>query len=130
MDEKITIIEGPPPLFEPIEDGWALGLNESPLLYDLALTRLRTFNGPALVERCHRAWTSQSTIHLHYRNDLGMEEKAPIMAARSIESADGHVLLLWCRRKSEEVEEELDFGSSDDQSDNDDNKDDNRDEMI
>jgi hypothetical protein len=28
MDEKITIIEGPPPVFEAVNDGWALGLNE------------------------------------------------------------------------------------------------------
>lgn len=120
MEDKITIIEGPPPVFEPIEDGWALGLNEGPYLYDLALTRLRTYNGPALVERCHRAWRSQSAINLHYRNDMGLEEKAPIMAARSIETNEGHVLLLWCRRKPEEVEEELDFGDNIDGYDEDD----------
>lgn len=121
MDEKITIIEGPPPVFEAIEDGWALGLNESPYLYDLALTRLRTFNGPALVERCHRAWNNQTTINLHYRNDMGMEETAPIMAARAIETNEGHVLLLWCRRKPEDLEEELDLGDDieDDEDDDD-----------
>ena len=31
MDDKITIIEGPPPVFEPVQDGWALGLGEGPL---------------------------------------------------------------------------------------------------
>jgi hypothetical protein len=117
MDDRITIIEGPPPVFEPIEDGWALGLNEGPLLYDLAMTRLRTFNGPALVERCHRAWDNKITINLHYRNDMGLEETAPIMAARSIETDDGHMLLLWCRRIPEEIEEGIDFG--DDEEDND-----------
>ncbi len=123
MDDKITIIEGPPPVFEPIDDGWALGLSEGPYLYDLTLTSLRTFNGPALVERCHRAWNGQNTINLHYRNDMGMEEKAPIMAARSVETNDGHVLLLWCRRKPEEVEEELDLGDQDDQFDGDEDDD-------
>jgi hypothetical protein len=118
MEDRITIIEGPPPVFESIEDGWALGLNEGPFLYDLALTRLRTFNGPALVERCHRAWASRTVINLHYRNDMGIEETAPIMAARSVETGDGHMLLLWCRRQAEEVEEELDFG--DDEEDFDD----------
>ncbi len=106
-------------MFEPIEDGWALGLNEGPALYDLALTRLRTFNGPALVERCHRAWNNHSTINLHYRNDMGIEETAPIMAARSVDTGDGHLLLLWCRREPEEVEEELDFGDDDDDLDTD-----------
>ena len=104
MDDKITIIEGPPPTFENVEDGWAMGLNESPLLYDLALTRLRTFNGRALVERCYRAWNQQASMYLYYRNDLGLEEQAPIMAARSVETNDGQVLLLWIRRKPEESE--------------------------
>lgn len=114
MDDKITIIEGPPPVFEVIEDGWALGLNESPVLYDMALTRLRTFNGPALVERCHRAWRDQSTMFLHYRNDLGLEQKAPILAARTVDTGDGQVLLLWIRREPGEDEESA---SDDDNSD-------------
>lgn len=120
MDDKITIIEGPPPVFETIEDGWALGLNEGPLLYNLSLTRLRTYNGPALVERCHRVWRDQATINLHYRNDMGLEEKAPIMAARSIETTDGHVLLLWCRRRLDEDEQEIELGDQDDDSADDD----------
>lgn len=114
MEDRITIIEGPPPVFETIEDGWALGLNESPMLYGLALTRLRTFNGPALVERCHRAWNTHTTINLHYRNDMGLEEMAPIMAARSIETDEGHMLMLWCRRDAEDIEEEIDFDDDDD----------------
>jgi hypothetical protein len=115
MDDRITIIEGPPPVFEPIEDGWALGLNEGPILYDLAITRLRTFNGPALVERCHRAWNKQVTINLHYRNDMGLEETSPIMAARSVETNDGQMLMLWCRRKPDDLDDdELDFGEDDD----------------
>lgn len=104
MDEKITIIEGPPPVFESIDDGWALGLNESPAVYHTALTRLRTFNGPALVERCHRMWNQNESIYLHYRNEMGLEEKVPILAARSSESNDGQVLYLWIRRSGVEVE--------------------------
>ena len=30
-EEKITIIEGPPPDFEDIDDGWALGSKREPL---------------------------------------------------------------------------------------------------
>jgi hypothetical protein len=115
MDDKITIIEGPTPIFEEINDGWALGLNEGPVLYDLMMTRVRTFNGQALVERCHRAWNDRSSIFLHYRNELGMEEKAPIMAARSVTTQDGSVLLLWVRLEFEETETESgnDSGSED-----------------
>ncbi len=114
MDNKITIIEGPPPNFEEIDDGWALGLNEGPYLYDLAITRLRTFNGPALVERCHRAWNRNDTMFLHYRNDMGLEEKVPIMAARTLDTNDGQVLMLWIRKPLEESEVEIDFDDDDD----------------
>jgi hypothetical protein len=110
MDDKITIIEGPPPVFEPAQDGWALSLNEGPHLPLTVMTRLRTFNGPALVERCYRRWRINESIHLHYRNDLGMEEKAPIVAARSMETNDGHVLLLWIQLDPQKVHLELDSG--------------------
>ena len=115
MEDKITIIEGPPPVFEAVNDGWALSLNESAGLSVPALTRLRTFNGPALVERCYRAWNAKDPIHLHYRNDMGMEQSAPILAARNVETADGHVLLLWVYLDHEKVEYE--FDTEDDDSD-------------
>jgi hypothetical protein len=116
MDDKITIIEGPPPIFEHVNDGWAMGLNESPSLSVPALTRLRTFNGPALVQRCYAAWHSKSSIRLHYRNGgTGLEETAPILAARNVDTPDGHVLLLWVYLNSDEVERAIDPG--DDQAD-------------
>jgi hypothetical protein len=113
MEDKITIIEGPPPVFEAVNDGWALGLNESANLSVPALTRLRTFNGPALVERCYRAWNAKLPMHLQYRNDMGMEQTAPILAARNVETSDGHVLLLWVYLDHEKVEFELDSGDED-----------------
>ncbi len=116
MDDKITIIEGPTPVFEDTNDGWAIGLNESPMLYDTLFTQVRTFNGPALVERCHHAWKRNSTIYLHYRNEMGLEEKAPIVAARSVDTNDGQVLLLWLRQLPtfEDLQEYMQ--SSDDES--------------
>jgi hypothetical protein len=102
MDNKITVIEGPPPTFETVEDGWVAGLNEGPYLYDLALTRLRTFNGQALVERCYRTWNLQNTMFFHYRNELGLEQQDPIMAARALKTTDGDVLLLWVRREPDD----------------------------
>jgi hypothetical protein len=118
MDDKITIIEGPPPTFEAVSDGWVLGLNESPNLGEVAVTRLRTFNGPALVERCHRAWRNQQPIHLEFKSDDGLQQQAPIVAARHLETEEGHLLLLWVRLTDEEVELELgyedDFGEGDD----------------
>ncbi|RJQ44200.1 MAG: hypothetical protein C4545_01880 [Anaerolineaceae bacterium] len=121
LEDKITIIEGPPPVFEPIEDGWALGLTEGPFLFDMSLTQVRTFNGPELVERCHRMWKENGVIHLHYRNEMGVEEKVPIMAARSIETDEGQVLLLWTRHTPEDYE---DFDDLDDDDDEDEEEDD------
>jgi len=119
MDDRITIIEGPTPTFELIDDGWAIGLNESPFLYDMALTRLRTFNGPALVERCHRAWSKQEPIYLHYRNEIGLEEKIPIVAARAVDTDDGNVLLLWVRHEIDDLDldEDDDIDIEDDSDD-------------
>lgn len=105
LEDKITIIEGPPPVFEQIDDGWALGLSEGPLLYDMSLTQVRTFNGPELVERCHRMWKENGVIHLHYRNEMGVEEMVPIMAARSIDTEEGQILLLWTRHTPENFED-------------------------
>ena len=118
MEDKITIIEGPPPVFERIDDGWALGLNESPAFYGMALTRLRTFNGPALVERCHRRWSKREPIKLHYRDEVGLETTAPILAARSVETDDGQVLLLWLHVERDDMELEID-ASDDDSTDDD-----------
>lgn len=97
MEDRITIIEGPTPVFEIVDDGWALGLNECPTNGDIAITRLRTFNGPALVERCHRAWHQKEPIYLHFRNKMGLEQKVPILAARASEVDEGQILYLWIR---------------------------------
>ena len=117
MDEKITIIEGPPPTFETVGDGWILGLAESPNLYNIALTRLRTFNGQALVERCNRAWRKNNTINLEYRGLDGLEDRAPIVAARTLEVDDGQMLFLWVRLEYDEEGEgdgeEADFDDDD-----------------
>ena len=97
MDDKITIIEGPPPAFEAVNEGWVLGLYEGSVYADIVLTRLRTFNGPALVERCYKAWKSQGTIQLEYRNGDGLQNSTPIVAARTLEAEEGQMLLLWLR---------------------------------
>jgi hypothetical protein len=113
-DEKITIIEGPPPVFEPVGDGWALGLNESPILSNVVMTRLRTFNGPALVERCHRAWRNLEAIPLEFRSSDGLIQNAPIVAARNVETQDGDMLLLWIRLAEDEAELEIGYDDDED----------------
>ena len=118
MEEKITIIEGPTPVFEPVTDSWAIGVSESPNLGEIVVTRVRTFSGPELVERCHRAWRHQQPICLEYRTEEGLQEQAPIVAARYLETDEGHMLLLWLRLVDEGVE--LQFGYDDDTGDSED----------
>jgi hypothetical protein len=118
MEDKITIIEGPPPTFEDVHEGWPLGLNESPSLHKLALTRLRTFNGPALVERCYRAWCKQQIIQLEFRAGDGLIHKTPIVASRTLDVDDGQLIFLWVRFTEQEALIEL--GADDDQYDHED----------
>jgi len=128
MEDKITIIEGPTPTFEAVIDSWAIGVSESPNLGEVVVTRLRTFNGPELVERCHRAWRHQQPICLEYRTEEGLQEQAPIVAARYLETEEGHLLLLWLRLVDDGVE--LQFGYDDDSGDNEDSDSDIQDWSI
>lgn len=109
MDDKITIIEGPPPTFESVNEGWVTGLLESPSLADIVITRLRTFNGAELVERCNRAWRNQGSIYLEFRSSDGLKQYAPIVAARTLNIDEGQLLILWIRLTNDEVELELGY---------------------
>ncbi len=103
-EDKITIIEGPPPVFELMRTEWAQSLAEGPAISEVAMTRLRTFNGPSLVERCHRAWRNRSSINLEYRSEDGLLQTAPIVAARAVNTDEGDMLMLWIRINLEESE--------------------------
>ena len=116
-DEKITIIEGPPPTFEQIPELWVHGLSEGAMQNEMVMTRLRTFNGAALVERCHRTWRNQREIQLEYSTPDGLHAEAPIVAARSLETDEGDMLLLWLKMVDDSVELEIGYG---DDFDNDD----------
>lgn len=120
-DTKITIIEGPTPTFELVHETWANGIIDSANLASVALTRLRTANGPALVERCYRAWSRRGPIHLEFRATDGMTQEVPIVAARATETDDGDMLLLWVRLADEDVivdfvveDDDVDFDEFDD----------------
>lgn len=115
--EKITIVEGPPPTFELVSDGSLISLTEGPSPYQVAHCRLRTFNGPALVERCYRAWRERQNISLEYRSEDGLTQEAPIVAIRWEEENEGQVLLVWVRLPDNEIEIELDFDLEDDEDD-------------
>ena len=107
--EKITIIEGPTPTFELTNEPWMLGLAEGIVPFGVAVCRLRSFNGPALLERCYRSWRDGHAIDLEYRDEAGLTKRAPIVAVRLLEQPEGHVLLLWVRLEESEIEIELDI---------------------
>jgi len=116
---KITIIEGPPPTFELVNDTWLLGLTECSIPTRVAHCRVRTLNGPALVERCYQTWRDGQPINLEYRTEDGLTQQAPIIAVRWVEQTEGHVLLLWLRLKQDEIEIEINFDGFDDYPDED-----------
>lgn len=118
MEEKITIIEGPTPTFETIPDLWVHGLTEGMTQTDIVVTHLRTFNGPSLVERCHRAWRNLQNINLEYRTSDGLETEVPIVAARSVKTEEGDMLMLWLRLTDNAIE--LEIGYDDDFSEDED----------
>lgn len=121
MDNKITIIEGPTPLFEPIRENPLVGLHawtssvlESPYIYSLATTTVRTFNAQSLLDRCYDTWQDKSTMFLEFRDRIGLTKQVPILAARSVKMNEGEMLILWVRQNLEIEEEEFDQDQLDD----------------
>lgn len=121
-EKKITIIEGPTPTFEFPNQGWAFGVTDSSTLAGVALTKLRTANGPSLVERCYKAWQKQESIHLEFRAPDGLHQQAQIVAARNSQVPEGDLLTLWVRLPAENLEVEI--GYEEDGMDDDDMPDD------
>lgn len=95
--EYITIVEGPEPEFEPHNDGWALSLLEGARHIGLERCLVRTFNGPAMVDRCRNAWAEKRPVLLDYPNRLGLRRQVAVAAARWEEVAEGMLLYLWVR---------------------------------
>lgn len=118
-DDKITIIEGPPPTFELPNQGWAYGVSDSSTLAGVALTKLRTFNGPILVERCYKAWQHQQSINLEFRTPDGLHQQAQIVAARNVKIDEGDLLMLWVRLPADEMELEMGYDEDDQVEDDD-----------
>jgi hypothetical protein len=112
--EKITIIEGPPPTFEAVTEAWPLGVVEGPDPSVVAVCRMRTFNGPALVERCAHAWRDGQPIQLEFRDLAGLTQQTQIIAARCATTDEGEVLILWVRTTAETLGVELFFDVDDD----------------
>jgi len=95
--ELITVVEGPTPEFHPAAEIWALALCDSPHGSAPARARMRTFNGPKMLDRCTRAWTEGRSVLLDFPDEVGMRRQVQIIAARWSEVDEGHVLHLWVK---------------------------------
>jgi len=109
--ELITIVEGPSPEFHMVMEPWALSVLEGDGAFLPATCQVRSFNGQKLLDRCERAWGTQRSILLDYRQLDGLRRKVEIVSARldKVEGID--VLNLWVRQP---VKQLIVSGGSDD----------------
>ena len=97
--ERITVVEGPTPAFEPNTEPWLLAMSEGPAIPFTSRCLLRTLDGDALVQRCRKAWQQGHAACLEFTNMAGLPEEALILAARVGVVEAGEVLHLWLRLK-------------------------------
>ena len=109
--EVITIIEGPTPEFRMASDTWTLSVLEGQGSYVPAMCQVRAFNGQKLIDRCLRAWDTNRSIRLDYRQIDGLRKQVDIIGARldHVEGVD--VLNLWIRQP---VDRLIRFGNAND----------------
>ncbi|MGQ9502917.1 MAG: hypothetical protein ACUVSF_06630 [Anaerolineae bacterium] len=104
----ITIVEGPPPRFKPVDQLWTASLAEGPVSTVIASCDMRTLNGPGLVERCRRAWAEGRPVRLDYPvhsapyAPVGTRAEIEIVAARWSQVKEGQILTLWVRTENAE----------------------------
>ncbi len=93
--EVISIIEGPPPEFQPPKEIWSLSLSENARLASVMYCQLRTLSGPRMLTRCQTAWAENRPVRLDYPDKMGLRHQADVVAARWTEVEEGHLLHLW-----------------------------------
>ena len=91
----ITIVEGPPPEFQQTINDWPFGVFEGPVNKSVALTEMRTFDGPKLVQRCTDAWAEGRSARLEFPTEDGIRAELEIVATRWEAVPEGHKLYLW-----------------------------------
>jgi hypothetical protein len=93
----ITIVEGPPPDFRDVPDGWPMSMLEGSDMSDIALCEMRALNGPTLVERCQHAWRDGRPARLDFPTGDGSRGELDILAVRWEAVEEGHKLYLWVK---------------------------------
>jgi hypothetical protein len=93
----ITIVEGPPPEFQPAADDWSATVIEGPDWKEIAVAEMRTFDGPKLIKRCTDAWDQARPARLDFPLGDGNRAEVDIIGVRWEEVDEGHKLYLWVR---------------------------------
>jgi hypothetical protein len=95
--ELISIIEGPPPQFQFVDDQSLLGFQNTQGPFEVARTDTRTFNGPKMIERCRNAWAQKRAVMLEYRDMDGLKQRVEICGIRFDKLDEGTLLQIWVR---------------------------------
>src|SRR5262245_8271191 len=95
--ELITIIEGPPPEFRRADEPWTFSLADTLRPYSISLCQVRSLKGQVLMDRCHRAWSSQRPIRLDFPTMSGLRKQLEIVAARFEQLPEGDLMNFWVR---------------------------------
>jgi hypothetical protein len=95
--EFITIVEGPPPVFQPAQGAWPNYLAGGTMAYEITTCQTRVLKGTALTERCRRAWEAGRPVLLDFPDDIGLRRQLGVVAIRCEELAEGTMLHIWTR---------------------------------
>ena len=95
--ELISIIEGPPPQFQFVDDPSLLGFQNTQGPFEVARTDTRTFNGPKMIDRCRNAWAQKRAVMLEYRDMDGLKQRVEICGIRFDKLDEGTLLQIWVR---------------------------------
>ena len=82
MNNKITIIEGPPPTFVPVSSDWASSIDETPEFFHVMATDLRASMSLVIAGL---AAEGETQVHRLYHLDRGyerLEEKLSAVGAQ------------------------------------------------
>jgi hypothetical protein len=95
--EFITIVEGPPPTFQPAQETWVHSLSGGVVAHEITTCQTRTLKCTALSERCRRAWQAGRPVLLDFPDEIGLRRQLEVIAIRCKELPEGTLLHVWTR---------------------------------
>jgi hypothetical protein len=95
--EFITIVEGPPPIFQSAQGVWPHSLAGGVVAHEITTCQTRVLKGTKLIERCRRAWEAGRPVLLDFPDNLGLRRRLEVIAIRCEELPEGTMLHIWTR---------------------------------